>query len=52
LQGFIGAKSTNSPKSAYIAPESPKPTEGLETQNSSPVYFERGKQFSFFGGGV
>jgi hypothetical protein len=27
--------------------QSPKPTEGLETQNSSPVYFEKDKQLQF-----
>ena len=27
--------------------QSPKPTEGLETQNSGPVYFEKDKQFVF-----
>ena len=29
--------------------QAPKPTEGLETQNSSPVYFEKDKQLAFLG---
>jgi hypothetical protein len=29
--------------------QAPKPTEGLETQNSSPVYFEKEGQLQFLG---
>jgi hypothetical protein len=47
LQGFIGAKSTNCQNSVDIALNPQNSTEGLETQNSEPVYFERGKQLAF-----
>lgn len=30
--------------------QAPKPPEGLETQNSSPVYFEKEGQLAFLGG--
>jgi hypothetical protein len=50
LRGFVEAKSTNSQNPVDIALKTESPTEGLETQNSSPVYFEKEGQLSFLGG--
>lgn len=49
LRGFVEAKSTNSPEIGLRSFQAPKPTEGLETQNSEPVYFEKEGQLAFLG---
>jgi hypothetical protein len=49
LRGFVEAKSTNSQNPVDIALNPQKPTEGLETQNSEPVYFEKEGQLLFLG---
>jgi hypothetical protein len=40
---------TNTPELGKGVFQAPKPTEGLETQNSSPVYFEKEGQLAFLG---
>jgi hypothetical protein len=41
---------TNTPELGKGVFQAPKPPEGLETQNSGPVYFEKEGQLSFLGG--